>query len=209
LEDLVARIDVPLLNVISITFFNQLVFDILQLPKLVFRTKKFTAFNRADVVLEANSVKVTLSLQTTTVDTAMLQLETSCRALDWQLSSLAQVCELCLPTLYNLEHLDIRGSPYLQLPWQDDTESAQWLELLQPFVTVKNLYLSNKVAYYVSPALRGLDGERATEMLPALQALVLDGPQSSGPVEGAFREFVAARQLSGHPVAIRFREGGN
>jgi hypothetical protein len=204
LEDLVARIDVPLLADISITFFNQLVFDILQLPKLVFRTKKFTAYDRADVVLKASSINVTLSLQTATVDTARLQLETSCGALDWQLSSLAQVCELCLPTLSNLERLDIRGSPYPSPLWQDDIENTQWLELLQPFVTVKNLYLSNKVASYVSPALQGLAGERATEMLPMLQALVLDGPQPSGPVEGAFREFVAVRQLSGHPVAIRY-----
>src|SRR6266851_5169352 len=85
LEDLVARIDVPLLAEIWITFFNQLVFDILQLPKLVFRTKELTAFNRANVVLGANSTNVTLFLQTATVDTTRLRLETSCRALDWQL----------------------------------------------------------------------------------------------------------------------------
>jgi hypothetical protein len=206
LEDLVARIDVPLLDIIRIKFFNQLVFDILQLPKLVFRTKKFTEFNQADVVLESNCINVTLSLQTATVVTAELRLKTSCRALDWQLSSLAQVCELCLPTLSNLEYLNIRGNepPDLPLLWQDDIENTQWLEVLQPFVTVKNLYLSNKVAPYVSPALQGLAGERATEVLPMLQALVLDAPQPSGPVEGAFREFVAVRQLSGHPVAIRY-----
>jgi hypothetical protein len=204
LEDLVARIDVPLLAEIWITFFNQLVFDILQLPKLVFRTKEFTAFNQANVVLGENSTNVTLFLQTATVDTTRLRLETSCRALDWQLSSLAQVCELCLPILSNLEHLDIREHPDRPPLWQDDIENTQWLEVLQPFVTVKNLYLSNKVASYVSPALQGLAGERATEMLPMLQALVLDGPQPSGPVKGAFREFVAVRQLSGHPVAIRY-----
>jgi len=177
LEGLVSRFDAPLLHNIEITFFNQLVFDILQLPKFLRRTETFTALDRAEVVLETSTINVKLPLKIATVDTALgFKLEISCRALDWQLSSLAQVCELCLPSLSNLEHLDIREHPDTQPLWQDDMEDTQWLELLQTFVTVKNLYLSNKVASCVSPALQGLSEERATDMLPMLQALVLDGP---------------------------------
>jgi hypothetical protein len=39
LEDLVARIDVPLLQSTNIRFFNQLVFNILEFPDLIYRTE--------------------------------------------------------------------------------------------------------------------------------------------------------------------------
>ncbi len=212
LEDLVARIHVPLLENIGITFFNQLIFNILQLPRFLFRTEKFKRLDQAEVAFYARSVDIILSSQSRTVDPARLNLGVSCRALDWQLSSLAQVCNLCLSTLPTLERLDIRESRALPPDWQDDIESTQWLELLQPFATVKNLYLSEKVVRHVAPALQELAGERVTEVLPALQALFHDELQNPGPVQDkvqvAFREFLAARELSGHPVATHHWEGG-
>ncbi len=202
LEDLIARIDTPLLEEIEITFFNQLVFDIFRLPKFVCRTEKFTRLDRAEVLLQANSIHVTLPLQTRTFDPTWLKLEISCRTLDWQLSSLAQVCTSCLTTLSTLEHLDIREGRRPPQDWQDDIDNTQWLELLQPFTTVKNLYLSKEVARRVVPALKELAGEQVTELLPALQNLFLNGLQLSGPVEEAVGQFVAARQLSGQPLVI-------
>jgi hypothetical protein len=202
LEDLVTRIDVPLLQNIEITFFNQLVFDIFRLPKFLVDTEKFTGLDRAEVLLGANTISVTLPLQTGTVDTARLKLQISCRTLDWQLSSLAQVCTSCLTTLSTLEHLDIREARRPPQDWQDDMEDTQWLELLQPFTTIKNLYLSKEVARRVAPALKELAREQVTEVLPALQNLFLNGLQLSGPVEEVVGQFVAARELSGHPLAI-------
>ncbi len=168
LEDLVARIDVPLLEAISIKFFNQFIFDILQLPRFLCRTEKFTALDR----------------------------------LDWQLSSLIQVYNSTLSTPSTLERLNVHEAQDSPLHWQDDIENTQWLELFHPFTNVKNLYLSEKVALCVAPSLQGLSGEQVIEVLPALQNLFLDGLQPSGPVEEAFRGFVAARQLSGRPVDI-------
>ena len=206
LEDLVARIHVPLLENIGITFFNQLIFSILQLPRFLFRTEKFKRPYRADVAFYSYTVDIILSSQTRTFDPARLNLRVSCRALDWQLSSLAQVCNSCLSTLPTLERLDIREDRTLPPDWQDDIENTQWLELLQPFATVKNLYLSEKVVRHVAPALQELAGERVTEVLPALQALFHDELRNPGPVQDkvqvAFREYLAARELSGHPVAI-------
>jgi len=52
-------------------------------------------------------------------------------------------------------------------------EISQWLELftlLHPFtVVVKNLYISRRAELRIAPALQGLSGKRATEVLPALQ----------------------------------------
>jgi len=77
-----------------------------------------------------------------------------------------------------------------------------------PFTSVRDLFVSEQVAPCVAPALRELTDERVTEVLPALQNLFLVGFQASPlAVQEATGQFVAARQLSGHPVAIHHEEG--
>ena len=89
-----------------------------------------------------------------------------------------------------------------QLHWQDDIENSQWLELLHPFTAVKDLYISQEFTPRIAPALQELVGERVTEVLPALQTLFLEEPLPSGPVQETIGQFVAARQLAGHPIAV-------
>jgi hypothetical protein len=156
------------------------------------------------VVLEANTIAigVTLSQEAGIVDPTRFKLEISCRTLDWQLSSLAQVCNPAFSNLSTLERLNIHDNQRSPPHCQDDMENIQWLKLFHPFTTIKNLYLSKEVARHVAPALQELTGQRVTEVLPALQNIYLDGLQLSGPVQKAIGQFVAARQLSGYPVAI-------
>jgi hypothetical protein len=87
--------------------------------------------------------------------------------------------------------------------WQDNTENAQWLELLHPFTAAKNLYLSEEIARRIVPALEELVGARATEVLPSLKNIFLEG-QPSGPIQEDIQQFVATRQVSGHPVAVSY-----
>jgi hypothetical protein len=101
-----------------------------------------------------------------------------------------------------LENLYICEDGYPRLRWQNDTENAQWLELLHPFAAVKNLYLSKEFTLLIAPALQELVGERVVEILPVLQGLFLEEVSPAGPVQEAIGQFVAARQLSGHPIAV-------
>ena len=78
----------------------------------------------------------------------------------------------------------------------------QWLELLHPFTSVRELVLSEDLVPLVAPALQELTGERVTEVLPALQSIFLLGPRISGPVKKALKVFTTARRLSGHPVTV-------
>jgi hypothetical protein len=55
---------------------------------------------------------------------------------------------------------------------------------------------------HIAAALKELVGERVTEVLPALQTLVLEEPLPSGPVRETIERFVAARQLAGRPIVI-------
>jgi hypothetical protein len=101
-----------------------------------------------------------------------------------------------------LEQVYIYESRYSQLRLQDDIENGQWLEIFRPFTAVKDLYLSREFALHIAPALQGLVGERAMEVLPSLRNLFLEELHPSGAVEEAIEQFVAARQLSGHPIVV-------
>jgi hypothetical protein len=109
---------------------------------------------------------------------------------------------LPLQVISSLEQLFIRENKQLQLHWRDDIESSQWLELLHPFTAVKDLYLSQEFVPRIAPALQELVEGRAMEVLPAPQNLFLEVLQLSEPVEKAVGRLVAARQLSGHPIAV-------
>jgi len=203
----VARIEAPLLVEFSITFFNQLVFDLLQLPMFLCRIQKFTELDEADIVFDDHLIRAYLSSRRWTVDRAFFEPAISCSKLDWQLSSFAQVCDSALPTLSTLERLSLGptiGADHL--PGQDDMENTQWLELLHPFTNVKDLHLYGKVPTCIAPALRELADEQVTEVLSTLQNIFIDeSDNESEPVSEAIWEFGIARKLSGCPVAIHQR----
>ena len=203
LEDLVARIDAPLFY-LRITFFHQLIFDTPQLAQFISRTPTLKVRDGAHVSFSNLGVSVALLSSPWTHPVEGLILRTSCKQSDWQLPSLAELCKSSLPprVISSLDQLFIRENKQLQLHWQDDIECSQWLELLRAFTAVKDLYLSQEFAPRIAPALQELVEGRATEVLPALQNLFLEEPQQSGPVKEAVGQFVAARQLSGHPISV-------
>jgi hypothetical protein len=121
---------------------------------------------------------------------------------EWQLSSLEQVCTLSFAPVPALEDLYILEDRIQPPDWQDDVENTLWLELLHPFVTLKNLYVSKEFVPRIAPALQDLVGGRSTEVLPTLENIFLEGFQPSGPLHEGIEKFVAARLLTSHPVAV-------
>jgi hypothetical protein len=200
LEDLVVQLDAPLLKTVLIIFFHQPIFDTPLLAQFISRTPKLKAHNETRVVFSKYEVSVTLPQ---TFD-GSLELRISSRQSGQQLSSLVQVCRSSFPQalISAMEHLYVLDDGFSQLHWQDDVENSQWLDLFHPFTAVKDLYISREFTPLVVPALQELNGERVTEVLPALQTLFLEEPLPSGPVPEAIGQFVAARQLASHPVAV-------
>ena len=190
-----SRIEAPLLHNMDITFFNQLVFDTPQLRHFIRRTGVFRAPDNASIYFDDDDVTVepfrTLSLRILS------------KPSDWQLSSISQLYNSALSPL-SLEHLEIHN---FRKDWEDDMENVQWLELLHLFTSVKDLILSGKTFRLVAPALNELNGESITEVLPALQNIVLQGPQASEPDNKVIGKFIATRQLLGSPVTVQRRDG--
>ena len=131
-----------------------------------------------------------------------LQLAVLCERRDWQLSSLVQVCCSSFPQAFiaAVEHLHILKDDIWD--WGEGTEFSQWLELFHIFTPMKYLYISQGFVPHIAFALQVFVGERATEVLPALQSLFLEEPLPSRPVQEIVENFVAARGLSGHPVTV-------
>jgi hypothetical protein len=196
-EDFIAQIDTPLLDVFYIKFFNQLIFDTPRLHDFITRTEAFKSPHKASIVFSNFNVVVQLFRRDGSPmdEHRILWLDLPCRPSDWQLSSIVQVCRSALPPLPTLECLEI-----ISYREHHDVEDTQLLEVLHLFTSVKNLVLSEILSLPVAAAMGKISG--ATEVLPALQNLFLQVPQSSKLIEQAIGKYIAARQLSGFPVTV-------
>ena len=200
LEDLVARIGTPRLFTLSITLFNQIIFDTPQFIQFISHTPTWEPLRKAHVSFEDGASSVIFSSQPSRYE--YFEVKIPCNNLDWQVSSLEQVFTSCLPHLSALEGLLIYSPGGWRPDWQDNIENTLWLELLLPFTSVKNFYISEEFARRIVPALQELVEDRRLEVLPALENIFLEGLEASGPVEKGIKPFVSMRQVIGHPVAV-------
>jgi len=207
LEDILSRMETPPHVHVEITFFNQLLFDTPLLRNLINRAETFKAPHRGEISFSSDSVLFALFQKHGPVESKVLELGISCRPSDWQLSSIAQVIGSAIPPLPTLERLKLRGY-HQQQNWQDDIENSQWLELLRPFASVKDLVLCGRFVRLVAPVLGELIGERVAEELPALQNIFVEDVWLSGYLswQKAIGQFITARQISGRPVAVHYPE---
>lgn len=192
LEDLVASIDAPLLDTMSVSFFKRDTYNMPQLSKFISCTIQLRSPRRVDAVFYEDTIKVKLYLQTDLISRSVLDLEVFCRDPDQGLSSLTQLCQL-LSSLSTLERLDIRRGGYGDSALSYNIENARWLELLRRFAGVKDLHITEPLGLPVMSALAVLAGDGVT-VLPALQNIFLEGLQQSGSLRDNVDQLIAARQ---------------
>jgi len=82
-----------------------------------------------------------------------------------------------------------------------------WLEFLHVFTTVEHLYLSAELALCIAPTFQEPVGEGVTQVLPALQTIFIKfiercHASEAKIIQEVMEKFVAARELSGHPIAV-------
>jgi len=206
IEDLVAQIDTPLLHHLSISLFGEPLFDISQLNQFVGRVEDFKVLRRAILDYDSYSNAAHFSLSEDPVNGMTLVLPISGTELEFQVPFLEALSSSSSSPLRlsSLERLDILiGYPETGR-WEYYTENTPWVELLQPFTAVKDLYLDNRSVPHLSHTLQELTMERATEVLPALQRIFVQGYEQPGDTNAqeTIRSFITARQLSGHPVTV-------
>lgn len=193
-EDLVAGIDAPLLDNLTISLLHQEILETPQITQFISRTPKIKAYDEVHMVFSDREVSVRTFGE-------KLSLGILCAESDVQLSSLQQLCSSFIPQAL-VERVYILEEDFFEPLWQDDVESSQWLDLLEPFTNVKGLYISPEFAPRIAPALQELVMEGVTEVLPALQTLFLMEPPLSELVPEGIGQFVVARQLSSLPITV-------
>ena len=207
LEDLLALIDMPLVDTIAIKYFMGEI-QVPQLSRFIGRTKnlKDAQFGRANVDFCHDQVNVELELNfpqegpQTDVD---LKLTLLGPWLDIQVPYVVDVLVQVAAIFSNVDHLFTHASC---LEWRDldDLDSIEWLQFLRLFPAVETLHLSGDMVTYIASALEDITEEMVTEVMPALHLLWLDEEDRTDedkPV-GSIERFLALRQLSGCPVTV-------
>ncbi|KAH9000748.1 hypothetical protein EDB83DRAFT_2682608 [Lactarius deliciosus] len=196
LDSLVARIDAPGLGDIDITLFSQPTMDASQLGRFIGRTGIQTPLSQAEVQTSGRAISISFTNSTT----SPLRLQISCKQLDWQLSSMAQVCDQFSSFLFRVDNLLINMTQWSS--GQDDVDGGQWLELIRAFGGATDFRVADELTTAILCALGLVDGGYAT-VLPSLRHLHIENPMAMNePSWDGLLSFITLRSRSGHPVQV-------
>ncbi len=204
LDDLVGRIDSPQLNRIHVDYLNQFVdFQVTQLSRFVDRSigPKLTLLRHGQITFSCGEVAFNMYRPTNhQIWDYLSRTIISCEGIDWQVSYITQVLSHFSATLSTVVHLKLEVP--LEVPLKEgrqleSTDNAEWLHLLHQFSAVQTLHVSQELVGHIALVLEDITGETITEVLPSLDLIYLSGRSPS-----SVEKFVAARQLSGHPVTV-------
>ena len=201
LLDFIARIDTPVLDSFQIKFLSDAIPDISQLHRFIDRTDRLKTFIQAELHFRSWEVQAIFK------SPANPELDITYESSEWPLSSMMRLYEQLLTIPSQVEQLELCEEEWDELyvpieEWQEDLDGSQWRQLLEPFVSVKSLYVSEKLGPFVASALEKLFGESVTEVLPTLDSLFFEGYGSSEFIQKTIESFVSIRQLSGCPVIV-------
>ena len=196
LEGLLRHISTPVLTRLYITFFNQLSFTV---PRLL-------QFLATSETLSCNTVRLTFHNDSAQFmafqprEDHSFWVNITCRHLDWQVSSAAQILNTLQPVLSVVEKLTLlHVQPDLSSEWHNEVDRVLWRQLLRPFTNLETLRVHNKLIENLAHSLQTEDGEPQLELLPNLKEVEYSGEVD---VRDAFIPFIDERQVAGHPVNL-------
>ena len=201
LDTFVARIDAPRLGDIDITFFSQPTMDASQLGRFIERIELQTSPSQAEVQISAHVISIS---STNSSASTRLRLQIPCKQLDWQLSSMTQVCDQFSPFLRHVKNLGIDTTQ--SSSGQNDVGSEQWMQLVRSFGGANDFRIAGIHATDILCALHAADGGHTTDTtMPT--ALYNIRVQSSMPADGSFwdavQSLITSRLLFDHPLRLQ------
>ncbi|KAH9057174.1 CHAT domain-containing protein [Lactarius vividus] len=199
LESLLSTFDAPFLKYIHISFFNQLIFPQLpQLSQFFLRTETQRSPSQATIHYSAADISVTLSQSGVPHHLALRILS---KHLDWQISSMAELCERLSPSLSHVDQLNI-SAPTTFPGGLDDADLSQleFMDLFRQFNDVRRLCVTGESVSHVAGALGPISGQLAVTVLPELREIYVGNDAELASAQSGLAPFLAAR---GHSVVIR------
>jgi hypothetical protein len=199
-EDLVARIDTPALNQLDVTFFSNPLFDVRHLKQFMDRANGLKPSKAAEMQISLRSIYLR-SHQPYGFTLGVMYNRT-----DWQVSPLALLSGQVSHWFSLVERLDLQFIRHGPPTKAEITMSNQFLEHFRIFAATRSLCVHKDLALPFAFVLQELIGARATEVLPNLRDLLLEGSAKSRSIQEAIQPFVEARRLFGQPVAVHYLE---
>jgi len=197
LEQLLALINSPLLEMLQIHLFNQLSLTVPYLFQFINRIERFR-FSFSRLVFHGELVALIADCREGDL-AEPFHVAIDCRHADWQVSAAAQLFNSLAPILSTTEGLALRCQHGLLSQWHEKIDRTQWRNLLKPFSGVKVLYVAEGLIGKLSQSLQLEDGEQPLELFPELKELVY---YKKDDVSDAYTSFAHARQIAGHPVIL-------
>ena len=209
LDHFFSHLDAPVLKHVDLRFSDMAVFDFSQISQFIGRKESFELFDQAHMWQHPEVINIALSSKKGTTGGMWLKLKMKCKHRVWQLQTLTLNPHPPVDPLVTDDGFDIPfHAPKDIAHWWTQTGNAQWLEYLRFFSAVENLYLSEAVAWSVTPVLgeisAGGSAVTARGVLPALQTAFIENYDRAAykRVREAMGKFIAERELSGHPVVV-------
>jgi hypothetical protein len=196
LDNLVAQINTPLLEQLSLALLFDLDFTLVNLTEFIHRTEGYGCpiaqiiFNKGGASIDAGyHEQLKQGIE-------KLSLQVNCKPLNWQISSATQVCSVLGNVLSAVEEftldLDVVGIPS---GWENTLDSTMWHELLLPFIGAKKLHIGPSLTLELSRALESV----TLGFLPELQELEV---YRATKVFVLFKSFVKTRESVGPRTSI-------
>ena len=205
LEDLLALINAPLVDDISIQYFVGVEeIQVLQLSWFIGRTKslKDAQFRRAYATFRYPQFDVELEpdLPQGKPQTSILL---TLLGSDIQIPYVVDVLGQLVAIFSNIDRLSTNGN-WLEWSGMDDLDSIEWLLFFRLFPAVEKLHLSGDVVPCITSAFENITEEMLTEVMPTLRLLWLDEKIRTGDARAvrSIERFLSLRQLSGRPVTV-------
>ena len=124
-----------------------------------------------------------------------------CKGIDRQLSHLTTILGCISPLLSDVVHLTIGAKWFIfefeRVAEPEDLDNVVWLQLLRTFSSVQTLFVSENASYVIAEALKCVDWEMISEVLPALDLLRLEELHVSH-----IQTFMAEHLYEDHPVTF-------
>ena len=200
LEDLVSRLDTPVLEQLKITFLLPSSFDTLQLSQFISRTKSLASPHQMSIMLLGEEIFVASKSQYSPLSKSSFLLKITCYEPDIHVT-LPNILTRLSPLLPDVQQLSMTSFIPWSL-WLDPVgiDSALWLDFFRRLKSVTRLKVGCMFVPRMESALGQLPEEMVRRVLPALQDLYV----GTCPTHRPFQKFADAREVSGRPLNVYY-----
>ena len=198
LDNLVAQINAPLLERLTLTLHFDITFTLVNLTEFIRRTEGFRClvarvnFNKDGASIDAENDEQSGGRK------SGLHVHVNCEPVDWQIDSATQVCSALGKVLSTVEELTVDLHAFgMPSDWESILEDVPWHELLLPFIGVKKLRIGSSLTLELSQALKS---DFVGLVLPELQEL--DVSLKLDDVTNALIAFIEIRESLGRHIDL-------